>query len=1043
MAYSGLGSGIISDPYQIATESQFIELQVPTYSASDYFVFTSDICTNLIGFWTYSNIDGSSHRLTISGNRTNPNLPLVSFQRSYTYFKNIEVYFNDLINGYPLQHNSITNFTLNNVRFIFNPFYQATNDNTTMVCVFNGDCPSTWNISNVYFEGPILKIFNNVSCSLDNIAVVATKPIVTSNGFLLQNFNGINTHIKNCYIKIPSIYLTQAGLVAYNISGTNNMIEQCYFEGEIQGNEAGVFFMTKADTSIKNCYYNGKLVDYNEDFATNGINFLRSTNGSMINCYGHFDLVKQINHAYDVSVFDDLGFNDWYIPSWDEMYQIALTGVFWSQKYKGATNSGHLTSSEKDADNFYGFNYTYTKYPYGKKTEYYSLMLARTGSYNINDEPRVGQPYLGGTCFYKNASTLSYRMCGASWVAEGARLFNWGSTGSFLNTSTGFDSGPSNTALMAAAINSSQGATNWKNYVYPTLPSYSLYPMAPYPTASHTNNYSAVVSKDSNITISNYPGGENVTDASLRDPSTFINWDFTNVWQASTGRLPTLKNNIETPFVGLELPTKTTTQIFKLKIKNFTDLLSDGSVGLKVETFDGSLLYDASGLTHNVTLANASDYHLVLKPYYLTGVTKTIPYFRDYYFYPYNQTAITYPSIIQNITLNSTTVGADIKNVHGSLFYNGYIYGSARFNGAIIKINASDYSDHSYVIPSGTWSLDQIVYCNRYIWGTNGQKLIRFDPSTLAYKWATITNITVNGSEPIVCSHDRYLYLIGTQYTLKIDSNYLLGMDLSTNCPSYNVANAIVGTYDSYIRGQYLIYKNSWPSYLGNSKGAVHSAISDGDNLYLAYTTQNGTFFDGSGFNASTGLSGHEIHKISIADMSTGSYAVIPKCTDDMDQDSEYTYLGCEVQPLANASTYGFGCSAVSVRKSDLKVSLLSRDEPAGFNPPIFQSFGVFKKGAYLIDLRTTGNIALLNTVDASIWSLATPTMKYRNDYLSPNTGVANDMVVDYNGIYHFFTWGVAGGSPQPSGLYKIRIPSKNVVTGIPIIKTLDASFSH
>jgi len=1044
MAWPGLGSGTISDPYQVATTEHAVAMQDGTYNASHYFLLMNDVSVGL-GFYSYSNLDGSTHRLTVSGNRLYPeNWPNLYIVNASTYIKNTEFYFNDLIYAYAVQWNTVANITLNNLRFIFNPYYQSTSEEFPPIyTAFYGTCPSTWKISNIYVEGPISSVFTTVSCSLDNIQVVATKPVNGTQGFLTGQFNGYETHMKNIYVKFPKMYLAQAGVLSYYLGGTRNVVENCFIEGELQGAEVGaIAYIAKTDTSVFNCYFNGSFVDYNEDFTTNSINFHRSVNGGLKNCYAHIDsFKKQINHAYDVSVFDDLGFTDWYIPSRDEMteMQTGASQVFNNVKYKGAFTNGYFTSSESNAANVYTYNYNGYQ-PAAKTGAYYRVILARNFTYDINDEPKVGQRYLGGTCFYKNASTLIGMMCGTSWIAEGAKLFNFGSSGTFLNTSTGLGSGITNTALIEAARNSSQGATNWRNYTYPALTNFSLYPMAPYPTANHFNNYCNVISKDSNISFSSYAGGEYVTDTSLRDPSTFINWDFTNVWQASTGKLMTLRDNPETPYVGVLSITRSGLQGLSIALRNYTDKLSDSSVGLIVELYGGAEIYDASGLTHNLTMTDASDFRLILKPYYLNGVTQIVPSFRDYYFYPYPQTAATYPSTIQNITLNAATVGMDIKLVHGCVLVNGYIYGCSRHNGAIIKINANNYSDYSTLLPTGTWSLDQIVYCNGYIWGQAGNKVIRIDPSTLAYKTAVFDMSLTQGSEPIMCSHDRFLYLASIQHVYKYDSSYFLGSDISANCPGGLIINASLGTYDSYSRGQWKIYNPTYPLYIGSSKGVVHSCLADGDYMYLAYTTRYGNFFDNSGFNASTGLSGHELHKININDMSTGSYVVIPKATDDMDQDLGYVYLGCEVQPQANPSTYGSGCSEFSVRKSDSKVSLLSRNEYPQAAPPFKQSYGVFRRGKYLIDLRTTGNIAVTNLADASLWSLSTPINKYTGDYLMPGSGIGNDMVIDYNKIYHFFTWAVSGGTPFPSGLYKMRFPSHLEMTAAPLVMTLDGS---
>ena len=1062
MAWSGLGSGTVGDPYQVTNQSQLAEMGTATYSAADYFLLMNDMSTgttyqdaSTLRLTLYSNFDGSSHKLSLPGNRVDlTNTPCIAFYRSNTYLKNIELSFPDVpptnIFFFPL--GTLANITINDISVYANSFWQY-NENPTTFNVFEIDCPSTWNISNLYLEGPFRQIFGNVACSIDDIYVVITTPVKTNTNFFIQNITGYETYVKNCYLKFPSLYMYGGGALFYNVTGTRNIIEQCYVEGEMRGWNTGPIGGTApTDAIIRNCYFNGSFVDYGEAVNTNMINFIRDVDVSIINNYAYIkSITKALYHSFNSSTyFDDLGYTDWYIPSRDEM-SLVISGagpVYANNMYGSGSQWGYLTSSEVDAANCYTFNYTSAGVTSAKvaANNFYALLLIRNFTYDINDAPEVGQKYLGGYCISRNDASLTGMMTGATWVAEGAKLFDFGSTGSVLNTSTGVGSGITNTALMAAAATTNQSATKWNStYAYPTFPAYSFYPLSPNWTWNDVSNFCTVISKESNQTISSYDGQVHVSDASLRDVSTFLGWDFSTVWeQTATGKLPSLRDNTEEkPCIGLYSFTKTSTQNLQVTLNYNTDLISsDASVGLIAEIYGGSEIYDATGLVHNIALPDASDYHLVLKPYYLSRVTQIPVYLRDYYFYPYSQSIATYPYVIQNITLNAATIGADIKNVHGSVLLNGYIYGCARFNGAVVKINASDYSDHSYVVPTGTWSLDQIVYCNGFIWGVNGNKLIRFDPSTLAYKTAILGTFTSQNSEPIMTSHDQYLYVAGVQYVYKYDSSCFIGTDISTNCPDSSIGNALLGTYDSYIRGQWLTYNPTYPTYIGSSKGAIHSGLVDGDYLYLAYTTQYGSFFDNSGFNASTGLSGHELHKISINDMSTGTYTIIPKCTDDMDQDLEYVYLGCEVQMLADPSTYGYGCSTLSVRKSDSKVSLLSRDEGPQSNPPLYQSYGVFRRGNYLIDLRTTGNIAVTDLSDTSTWSLSVPINKYTADYLQPNSGIGNDMTIDYNQIYHFFTWAVTGGNPQPSGLYKIRFPSHLVLTAVPMVMTLDGSFA-
>lgn len=1074
MAWSGLGSGTSGDPYQVTNQAQLAEMCTATYSASDYFLLMNDISTgttrldsSINALYVYANLDGSSHKINLPGNRTNVYAyPDIKLYRSGVTLKNIEFNFPDLFNGSGIimPQSTLSNITIDNCRFILNPYFHMLSETTYSINNFLGAaCPSTWKLSNLYIEGPFSQIFQNVATSLENINVVVTKTAPRKNGgFLCANFTGTDTYIKNISIKFPYLELYQGGVIAYYVSGTRNTIEQCYINGKLAGNECGaIAYLTNSTTVIKNCYFNGEFLDYNEAFNTNGINFTRDGDPSLINNYAYIHQIsKGAYHEYDTSMyFDDLGFNDWHIPSRDE-FNLCITKAsspLGNRKYQGSTQFGWITSSESSSTNIWTYNYngfqSYPKIP--AANTYYQIFPVRNFTYtSLNDEPSAGKPYLGGYCIYVDPSTKTGIMTSTGWVCNGAKLFNFGSSGSWLNTSTGIGTGQTNTALMAAARTSAQGATQWNgDYVYPTKPSYSFYPIAPYVTANHTHNYCTVLSKETNQTLNSFAGQEYMTDVSLRDISTYVDWDFVNTWiQEASGCLPILKNSSinQEKYVGIYSITDTSLKNIEIILNKYADVsvFPDSSVGLIVEIYDGAEIYDASGFTHNITLPDVSDFRLVIKPYH-SGNAQIVPYYRDYYFYPYNNYIKTttfnwYPNSI-GITLNAATVGTDVKTVHGCVLIDNYIYACSRQDAKIIRINKDNYADTSVATISGFASgMDQIVYCNGFIWGiSNGLRLVRLDPSTMEYKTAYLQSITVHGSEPILSSHDRYIYQAGIQYVNKYDSNYFLGTDISTNCPDACIGNALVGTYDSYTQGQYLLYDASYPLYIGSAKGACHSAIQDGDYLYIAYTTNYGTFGDTTGgFNASTGLSVHEIHQIDTSSMTAVAWVNIPKCTDDMDQDLEYLYLGCEVQTIANPSTLGYGCSVLAVRKSDMKMFMLSRTETPQNIPPVMQSYGVFKRANLLLDLRTSGLILLIDTAEPSAWSLNTPVGKYTHDCIAPQKGASNDLVIDYSTYFHTFTWNVVGGNPLPSGLYKCLYPSRDVFTAKPLVMSLGADVS-
>jgi len=356
MAWSGLGSGTISDPYQITEQRHLGEMAFSTYNASDYFVLMNDISTgttwqdaSVFALYLYSNLDGSSHKITIPGGRANPyTQPSVNFYKDKIYLKNIQLEFPDLPPYYVFNpQGTYYNITLEDIQVYVNPFYWYNTGNNVLYA-FSTDCPSSWVINNLYLEGAFTKIFSNVACSLDNIHVVSTIPILDSNSYFIQNFTGYETHIKNCSVKFPSFFSkNNTGVLFSNITGTRNIIEQCYIEGEIQGYGVGpIGGATKSDTIIRNCYYNGSFVDYGESLNSNAINFVRDYDASLINNYAYIkSITKALYHSFNSSTyFSDLGFTDWYIPSRDEMALIPTN----AQTIMEEINMGFLVHRFKD-----------------------------------------------------------------------------------------------------------------------------------------------------------------------------------------------------------------------------------------------------------------------------------------------------------------------------------------------------------------------------------------------------------------------------------------------------------------------------------------------------------------------------------------------------------------------------------------------------------------------------------------------------------------------------------------------------------------------
>jgi len=84
--------------------------------------------------------------------------------------------------------------------------------------------------------------------------------------------------------------------------------------------------------------------------------------------------------------------------------------------------------------------------------------------------------------------------------------------------------------------------------------------------------------------------------------------------------------------------------------------------------------------------------------------------------------------------------------------------------------------------------------------------------------------------------------------------------------------------------------------------------------------------------------------------------------------------------------------------------------------------------------------MVVTSATDPSLWSLSTPVSKYNIDSIYPAQGATNEILMDYNRIFHVFVWNISGGNPYPSGLFKVRFPSHLELTAPPMVMTLDGS---
>lgn len=1107
MAFSGLGAGTLGDPFQITTPSQYMEMS--NYETPSYFKLMNNIDLTSTSNYAIeafaSKLDGNGK--TISVSFTNAGAPSYFFNiraGSEVINTNFDLYLSGTVKYiFYIPNTSQTGIHIENV--YAKMIREATNGYNTEF--LNGPLDATSVVKHIVLEGSATKLFNgnvypqvtDIYCNIQSVYCTAFlfTQLYGSLKRVYCIFNNINQYrnilggtlntgssIDELHLKIPRI---------------DKFTNSTYFS---------LFDTLGANTTISNVIIEGNLnlfapvPPFNDTISlatyTSGI-------GQIIkNVLMYVDLRLYYHYLIENNlIFDNKGYTDWYIPSIDELSLIfdnRLNSNFSSViKYSWGFTSGSffypMSSSESGSSQVRKFTnygvYTQPKDPSGYSNLYpHSLILCRnlTGISAYS----VGDLYQDTVIIYKDGDSG----IGASTtpVLNGYPLFNFNKEDRLLGTQNAVGTGLSNTNKIIASTTNNQSAVKWSNFqMIMQYPEMSLLKTGGQ-SITIQNCYNHLLNDFSPFSIVNeLDVDESLSTSDLLSQNSFTNWDFNTVWELGV-KHPQLQNiatdKFTIPNISIKSIERLSSTQFKITINNFSD-----SIPFGIDIIENGNIIDTINDQDiiNYTIPSNRDYNVVISLFYLDDQQKEVIGTQTYYHYFIDQLepeiiTVSPSNTIQSLLISNPKYPAssDFSNlgafrVHGSILYDGYIYGSPR-NGpdyswhyfsqaAIARININDYTDfdlleieaHSNDGFDETVLADfeQIVRIDKYLFTLGGRMdfhdlpenpipnssyLVMIDTDLFDYKIFRLSNSFL--ALIPVFTDGQFLYISGDNGTQKVDPAIFI------NAPNkYNVVNEFTipnfespgWYYNNGSQGGYIDFPK--PDYISTSKGKIHSAQADGEFLYLSFTTTLNSGYFPDFMHEGKGIC--EIHAVRKSDMTPHGWSYIPISTDDMCQTIDWLFFGVEVLSNTNINTYGYGWGAYAIKKSDL----ISIDHSNGYfdivkglprlhitdNPPYSQSYASLIFGNYLLDFKTNKHIYVIDKSEAEDWSPTENVGQRLLKVLKLNIGgslnypgIINEALLDEAGNFHSFLWN------DPSGVVKYSISGLSFFLA-PTVQTLSA----
>ena len=358
--------------------------------------------------------------------------------------------------------------------------------------------------------------------------------------------------------------------------------------------------------------------------------------------------------------------------------------------------------------------------------------------------------------------------------------------------------------------------------------------------------------------------------------------------------------------------------------------------------------------------------------------------------------------------------------IHGSTYYDGYIYGSARnpniSDGILrfLRVRAANYREATrieirYSSETDTQSIyymEQLQRVGNYLYSSAyalvgavaTNLLVQIDTRNGAYKIFKITDVYGSAyAIPIVCDATHIYYIVNESsgdpdYFSTITVIKYLASDFETE--SWTKFNT-----SAYGNTGVPVAPVSTTEFLADNYYVVHAGCQDATHLYLMFN-----------YGWIPSLAG-KLLKIDKATMAITDSADIPNGSDDICQTTTHVFLGTET----SIGDYESGWATVAVRKADMNVTQLL---PHSTEPVNLMSYGVqiLNIGGtdYLFNMRKSKKIDIIDLTNVDTWTDAgasDPEIERILSFVYSDAPVAhyilNEILIDDDEVIHVFGWAV------------------------------------